>query len=204
MRERTAVTSLPVDVAAGVHQIAEQLHQVLRGQMTRAEPTPEAALLWQTAKLLNTAVGALGYTTGDAPNPHTAQWVDAADLASDIADAALGIAAAELTLPEAVRQVEKTAVDLVDLGLSPATASSGTIEVTRNPGDQDALTADVVAVQVAGDPGRALTVTSPDQPEPANHTPSTLLRTAHHLHRLGATLGEVVDAGDPTAPSSGA
>lgn len=188
------MTTLPVDVAASVHQLAEQLHQVLREQMVREEPTAEAALLWRTAKLLNTAVGALGYTTEDSPNPHTAQWVDAAELASDIADAALGIAAAELTLSEAVRQVEKTDVDLVDLGLSPATAFSGTIEVTRNP-NLDALVDDVVVVQVAGGPDRALTVAGPatghGQPQ---HTAATLLRTAHHLHRLGDALGQALSS----------
>ncbi len=193
------MTTLPVDVAAGVHQIAEQLHQVLIDEMNREPPTAEAALLWQAAKLINTAVGGLDYSTvdGDEQQRRTAQWVDAAEIASDIADAALGIAAAEMTLPQAARQVEKTDVDLVDLGFAPAAAFAGTIEVTRNPSDLDALTPDVLTVNVAGDVGRSLTMTSNDNPVPrqATHTPATLLRTAHHLQRLGIVLGVAIDDG---------
>ena len=193
------MSTLPVDVAAGVHQIAEQLHQVLRDEMACEHPTAEAALLWQAAKLINTAVGVLDYSTvhGAEHQRRTAQWVDAAEIASDIADTALGIAAAEMTLPQAARQVEKTDVDLVDLGFAPAAAFAGTIEVTRNPGDLDALTPDVLTVNVAGDGSRALTVTSSDNPvgRQAAHTPATLLRTAHHLQRLGAALGVAIDDG---------
>ena len=202
------MTTLPVDVAAGVHQIAEQLHQVLRVEMVREHPSAEVALLWQAAKLINTAVGGLDYSTvdGDEHQQRTSRWVDVAEIASDITDAALGIAAAEMTLAQAARQVEKSDVDIVDLRFAPAAAFAGTIEVTRNPGDLDALTADVLSVKVAGNEGRALTVTSRDNPTPsqATHTPATLLRTAHHLQRLGATLGAAIDdgRGDAVPPTS--
>ncbi|GGM22776.1 hypothetical protein ACFFX1_10920 [Dactylosporangium sucinum] len=195
------MSALPVDVAAGVHQVAEQLHKLLHDEMVREHPTAEARLLWQAAKLLNTAVGALDYSTLDRLDPgqqRTAQWVDAAEIASDIADEALGIAAAAITLPDAARQIERTDVDLVDLGLDQAAAFGGTITVTTNPGHLDDER--TITVAIADDPGRTLTVTDPGHPAgaEAGHTASTLLRTAHHLHRLGAVLGEAVDATDRT------
>ncbi len=77
--------------------------------------------------------------------------------------------------------------DMQDIGA----AYGGVIELTP-PDYPD--TSRTLAVTIRGDMLRSLSVTADrgPAPQPRPHTAATLLRTAHHLHRLAAVLGEVV------------
>jgi hypothetical protein len=174
---------LPVPLAAAVRQLAGKLREVLRDGMGREQPAPEVALLWQAATLINRAADGLD---GGA-SVHPGQWVDLAGVASDIADAALQIAATGLSPAQAAAQQEE-----IDQGpyWGNACAYAATVQMSRPDVEGTGRT---VTVDIAGDPGRALTVATEHGTEPRPHTPVSLLRVAHHLHRLGATLGEVVD-----------
>jgi hypothetical protein len=186
-------TGLPADVVVAVRQLADQLHNALHAEMLHADPAPEVALLWQAAKLINGAAGGLDFgEPTDASDRHFVQWYDVADMASDIANAALGIAAAGMSTAEAVRRVESADVDAVD-GFDSAAAFAATVEVTPPNYDDIPRT---LTVSIAGDPGRTLSVTAErgPAPQPRPYTAATLLRVAHHLHRLGAVLGDVVEA----------
>jgi hypothetical protein len=184
-------TGLPAGVAAAVRQLADQLHDAMRVEMVRDQPAPEVTLLWQAAKLINGAAGGLDF--GDPQDPtdrHVAQWVDVAGIASDLADLALQIAAAGMSPAEAAAQQERIDVDALDW--AEAAAYAGTIELS--PPDPDG-NSPRITVAIAGDPARTLTVTGDHGPALRPHTAASLLRVAHHLHRLGGALGDVVDDG---------
>jgi hypothetical protein len=180
-------TGLPAHVAAEVRQLAERLHDVLHDEMVHPNPAPEVTLLWQAAKLINTAAGGLDYDTDlPATRRHAVRWSDVAAEASDVGDAALGIAAAEMSPADAAGHVERADVDALDVPDAPALAFAAIVKLTP-PLDVDARP---LAVAIADDPARTLTIA--DQPGPHPYTAAQLLRVAHHLHRLGGALGDVL------------
>jgi hypothetical protein len=185
--------TLPVDVAASVHQLAEQLHAVLREHMVREHPAPEVSALWQAAKLLNTAVGALDALDGDLSEAdrHLARWWDVADAAAMVAHEALQAAGRDATVERAARWVEN--IDITAMGAACNTVAGGAI-VQLYPPDYEDTNVSVTA-SIDGDPQRTVTVKADRGPAPAvlAHTPVSLLRVAHTLQQVGEALGDVVD-----------
>lgn len=192
-------TVLPDDIAAAVRKIADDLFQILGPAMTTADiPAPPITALWQVAKMLNAVSGGLDFGSVPETDLLRAQWGEAAELASVIANDALTVAAAGMSPEQAGNRVLDTDVDMYDSDHTTA-AYAGAIELT--PPDWQEATHRTLTVTVRGDQHRTLSVTTDRGPAPTlrPHTAATLLRTAHHLHQLGATLGELV----PEPPDEG-
>ena len=179
---------LPDNVASAGRQAAEDLFQALRPAMTTACPSPQVSALWQMAKLLSAVSGGLDFGSVPEVERTRAQWEEAAGLASGIADKALTVIAAGMTPQQAADW--RFNIDTSDV-LDIAAAFGGVIELIP-PDYMD--TDQTLTVTIRSDKHRALSVTADrgPAPQPRPHTAATLLRTAHHLHRLAAVLGEVV------------
>lgn len=191
--------ALPDNIAAAVRQTADDLFQTLTPAMTTASPaTPQIIALWQMAKMLSAVSGGLDFSSVPETDLPRAQWEEAAELASAIANDALTIAATGMSPEQAGNRVLETDVDMYDSDHTTA-AYAGAIELT--PPDWQETTHRTLTVTVRGDQHRTLSVTTDRGPAPTlrPHTAATLLRTAHHLHQLGATLGELV----PEPPDEG-
>lgn len=188
------MSDLPKDVAAQVRQLAEQLHDVLLKQMAVAEPAPEVQLLWQAAKLVNTAAGGLDYETGSPADQRFSRWWDVADMGSDIADTAMQIAGQGLVVEHAAAQAES--FGSMDAGF---TTTIGTAIVQLYPKHEEST--QTLTVNVNADPLHPLTVTADHgtAPTPRSYTTGSLLRIDHAMRRLGQALGDVVDHQDDTA-----
>jgi hypothetical protein len=185
------VSGLPEDVAAHVRQLAEQLHDALLKQMAVAAPAPEVALLWQAAKLVNTAAGGVDYETGSVADQRFSRWWDVADIGSDIAGTAMEIAGQGLAVEHAAAQAES--FGSMDAGF---TTIIGGASVQLYPKDEESTQS--LTVSVDADPLHPLTVTADRgaAPTPRPYTPGSLLRVDHAMRRLGQALGDVVDHHD--------
>ncbi|WP_047892795.1 hypothetical protein [Micromonospora sp. RV43] len=182
------MSGLPDDIATQVRQLAEQLHDVLGKHMSVTDPVPQAQLLWQAAKLINTAAGGLDYATGTPADQRFSRWWDVADIGSDIAGTAMQIAAQGLTVEHAAAQAESFGA--LDAGF---TTTIGAATVRLYPKDEEST--QTLTVSVDADPLHPLTVTANHgtAPTPRPYTPVSLLRVDHAMRRLGQALGDVVD-----------
>ena len=190
------MSSLPVNVATGVREAAENLRQVLQAASVRERPDTEETEVSQIARLLDRVADALQYSAIDPVERQAAQWVDVANMASHIADRALGNAGDKFTLAQAIANVRSndSYITAVGVAYGRAVAFSGSVEITWVRDERDETDRNAT-VAIAADEGRTLTVTSRDSPptRPAVHNPTTLLRTTHHLQRLGTALGAAID-----------
>ncbi|WP_050591884.1 hypothetical protein [Salinispora fenicalii] len=184
------MSGLPEDIATQVRQIAEQLHDVLVKQMAVADPAPEAQLLWQAAKLVNTAAGGLDSATGSPADQRFSRWWDVANIGSDIAGTAMQIAGQGLAVEHAAAEAEL--FGSMDAGF---TTTMGTAIVQLYPKAEESQT---LTVNVDADPLHPLTVTADKgtAPTPRPYTAASLLRVDHAMRRLGQALGDVVDHQD--------
>lgn len=151
---------------------------------------PQITALWQMVKMLNAVSGGLDFTSVPEADRPRAQWDEVTALAAGIVDEALAIVGDGMSTEQASVRLMET--DVSDV-LGNAAAYAGAIELTP-PDSQETDRTLTVTVTVAGDPHRTLSVTADrgPAPTPRPHTAATLLRTAHHLQQLGATLGELV------------
>jgi hypothetical protein len=178
---------LPGHVAAAARQAAEDLYQALRPAMATARPSPQVSALWQIVKMLNAVSGGLDLGSVPEAGRPRARWEETAYLASNIADKALTITADGMTPQQAAGYLLNNTSDVQDT----AAASGGVIELTP-PDYPD--TSRTLSVTIGGDTLRTLSVTADrgPAPQPRPHTAATLLRLAHHLHRVGAVLSDLV------------
>jgi len=181
---------LPDDVAAAVRQLAGQLHDVLSARMTVADPDPEVALLWQAAKLINTAAG--GLDDGDdsaTPDRQLARGWDVADMAAYIARLAFDAAGRDRTVDQAARYAEY--IEML-CGEDEVTAGSATVHLFPAAYDE---TKRPLTVDVCGGLAKDLIVIADGGPQiPTRpHTAASLLRVAHAVHQLGQTLSPLIE-----------
>lgn len=180
--------ALPADIAATTRDAAEALFQALRPAMAVARPDPQATALWLTAKMLSAVSGGLDFASVPEADQTRAQWEEAAGLAATITDHALTVAGTGMTAEQAgQRLLDADGSDILDT----AGAYAGVINLTPPDAQETGRT---LTVTVHDDEQRTLSVTASrgPAPTPRPHTAATLLRTAHHLHQIGATLGELV------------
>jgi hypothetical protein len=181
---------LPDPVQSAARAAAEMLFAALRPEMSAtADPRPEIAALWQTAKLLRAAAGDLDTPGEPAEQQRRERWEEIAGNAAFVADRALAALAGGLDLKQARDWLLDADIREQDVA-GTARAYGGTIELTP-PDFED--TSRTLTVTVSAGIGRTISVTADRgaAPQPREHTAETLLRTAHHLHRLGEVLGEV-------------
>jgi hypothetical protein len=111
-----------------------------------------------------------------------------AEVASDIAEAALQIAAADMTVDDATKQLLTIDVNAADPADLSACAYAATVEVFQ-PGVDLNHDGRTLTVAIDGGNRRALTVTHQDEPVPASpHTVALL------LHHLGKAVGTAIPA----------
>jgi hypothetical protein len=193
------MTGLSEPMAAQVRQLANQLHDALHPAMIQHRPGAEVELLWQAAKMINGAAGGL-YQAPDVPaeQAHFDRWYDVAVVASDIAEKALAIAAADMTLKDATAQLMTIDVNAADPVGPEACAYAATVEVYQpgpDPGDEGRT----ISATIDGGYERTLTAAHNGQTLPRRtYTAAGLLTVAHHLHHLGKAIGTALPAAGGT------
>jgi hypothetical protein len=187
MTSPTSPPALPDDIADAARHAADRLFEALRPVMGTAAPT-QITTLWQVVKLLNAVSGGLDSDSTPEADRLRERWEETAALAANITDQALSLAATGMTPQQAADRVIK--VDASDV-MGTATAHGGVVELTP-PDHMD--TCRTLTVTIRNDAHYTLAVTADrgPAPHPRPHTPATLLRTAHHLQHLAATLGELI------------
>lgn len=189
------MTGLSESMAAQVRQLADQLHEVLKPAMVHQRPGDAVELLWQAAKMINGAAGGLYENPDSTPEQaHFDRWYDVAEVASCIAEEALAVAAADMTVTDAAAQVMNIDVNAVDPAGPDACAFSATVAVYQ-PGPDVGYEGRTISVAIDGGYQRALTATHDGQTVPTySYTAAGLLTVAHHLHHLGKAVGTALPA----------